>query len=76
MNTVFLIDKISLPISNIMVSTSHIMIPIITLFGTLNFYLLFKLNIHKKTDSTIITLDLDSSNITYNSIYITFDGTN
>ena len=52
------------------------MVPTITLFGTLNFYLLFKLNIHKKTDSTIITLDLDSSNITYNSIYITFDGTN
>ena len=62
------------PMSNIMVSTSHMIIPTITLFGMLNFYLLFKLNMHKKTDSTIITLD--SINIIYDSIYITFDDTN
>ena len=50
-----------------MVPMSHMMVPIITLLGTLNFYLLFKLNIYKKTDST---------NITYDDTYITFDGTN
>ena len=43
------------------------MVPTITLFGTLNFYLLFKFNIYKKPDSTYITFD---------GTYITFDGTN
>ena len=57
-----------------MVPTLHIMVPTITLLGTLNFYLLFKFNIYKKSDSTNITLD--GTNITYDSIYITFDGTN
>ena len=57
-----------------MVLMSHIMIPTITLLGTLNFYLLFKYNIYKKSDSTNITLD--STNITYDGIYITFDDTN
>ena len=57
-----------------MVLMSHIMIPIITLLGTLNFYLLFKYNIYKKSDSTNITLG--STNITYDGIYITFDDTN
>ena len=46
----------------------------ITLFGTLNFYLLFKFNIYKKSDSINITLD--SINITYDGTYITFDDTN
>jgi hypothetical protein len=50
-----------------MVLTSHMMVPIITLFSTLNFYLLFKINIYKK---------LDSTNITYDGTYIIFDGTN
>ena len=43
------------------------MIPTITLLDTLNFYLLFKFNIYKKSDST---------NITDNGTYITFDDTN
>jgi hypothetical protein len=55
------------PISHIMVPISHMIIPTITLLGTLNFYLLFKFNIYKKSDNTNITLD--STNITY-------DGTN
>ena len=50
-----------------MVLILHLMVPIIILFGTLNFYLLFKINIYKK---------LNSINITYDSTYITFDGTN
>ena len=53
-----------------MVPISHMMIPIITLLGTLNFYLLFKFNICKKY------ITLDSTNITYDGTYITFDGTN
>jgi hypothetical protein len=55
------------PMSHMMVPTSHMMVPTITLLGTLNFYLLFKFNIYKKSDST---------NITYDGTYITFDGTN
>jgi hypothetical protein len=43
------------------------MIELTTLHGTLNFYLLFKFNISKK---------LDSTNITYDGIYITFDNIN
>ena len=62
------------PMSHMLVSTSHMMVSTITLLGTLNFYLLFKFNIYKKTDSTNITLD--SNNITYDGTYITFDGTN
>ena len=50
-----------------MVLMSHIMIPTITLLGTLNYYLLFKYNIYKKSDNT---------NITYDSTYIKFDDTN
>ena len=50
-----------------MVPMLHMMVPIITLLGTQNFYLLFKFNIYKKSDST---------NITYDCNYITFDGTN
>ena len=46
---------------------SHMMIPTITLLDTLNFYLLFKFNIYKKSDNT---------NITYDSTYIKFDDTN
>ena len=49
-----------------MVITSHMMVPTITLLGTLHFYLLFKFNIYKKSDSTNIILD---------SINITYDGT-
>jgi hypothetical protein len=55
------------PMSHMMVSTSHMMVLTITLLGTLNFYLLFKFNIYKKTDSTNITLD---------GTYIIFDDTN
>ena len=62
------------PMSHMMVSTTYMMVSTITLLGTLNFYLLFKFNIYKKTDSTNITLD--SNNITYDGTYITFDGTN
>jgi hypothetical protein len=57
-----------------MVLMSHIMVPTITLLGTLNFYLLFKFNIYKKSNSTNITLD--STNITYDGTYITFDDIN
>jgi hypothetical protein len=53
--------------SHMMIHTSHMMVPTITLLDTLNFYLLFKFNIYKK---------LDSTNITYDDIYIIFDGTN
>ena len=45
-----------------MVPMSHMMVPIITLLGTLNFYLLFKFNIYK---------NIDSINITYDDTYIT-----
>ena len=62
------------PMSHMLVSTSHMMVSTITLLGTLNFYLLFKFNIYKKTDSTNITLD--NNNITYDVTYIIFDGTN
>jgi hypothetical protein len=62
------------PISHMIVPTSHMMVPTITLLGTLNFYLLFKFKIYKKTKSTNITLD--STKITYDGIYITFDDTN
>ena len=61
-------------ISHIMVITSHTMVLTITLLGTLNFYLLFKFNIYKKSDNTNITLD--STNIIYDGTYITFDSTN
>ena len=61
-------------ISHMIVPTSHMMVSTITLLGTLNFYLLFKFNIYKKTDSTNITLD--NNNITYDVTYIIFDGTN
>ena len=57
-----------------MVSTSYMMVFTITLFGTLNFYLLFKFNIYKKSYNTNITLD--STNITYDDTYITFDDIN
>ena len=50
-----------------MVPMSHMMVPIITLFGTLNFYLLFIFNIYKKSESI---------NITYDDTYIIFNGTN
>ena len=56
--------------SHMMVPTSHMMMLIITLLGTLNFYLLFKFNIYKKY------ITLDSTNITYDGTYITFDDTN
>ena len=46
--------------SYMMVPISHMIVLIITLFGTLNFYLLI----------------LDITNFTYNDIYITFDNTN
>ena len=62
------------PISHMIVPTSHMIVPTITLLGILNFYLLFKFNIYKKSDNTNITLDC--TNITYDNIYITFDGTN
>ena len=62
------------PMLHIMVPTSHMMVPTITLVGTLNFYLLFKFNIYKKSDSINITLD--STNITYDGTYITFDNIN
>ena len=58
------------PMSYMMVPTSYMMIPTITLRGTLNFYLLFKFNIYKKY------ITLDSTNITDDGTYITFDGTN
>ena len=54
-------------ISHMMIVTSHMMVPTITLLGTLNFYLLFKFNIYKK---------LNTTNITYDGVYITFNGTN
>ena len=60
--------------SHIMVLILRVMVPIITLFGTLKFYLLFKFNIYIKTDSADITLD--NTNITYDDTYITFDSTN
>ena len=68
--------------SHIMVPTSHMMVLTITLLGTLNFYLLFKFNIYKKTDSTSITYDdtyiyLKKIYIyIYDDTYIIFDGTN
>ena len=62
------------PMSHMMVSTTYMMVSTITLLGTLNFDLLFKFNIYKKTDSTNITLD--NNNITYDVTYIIFDGTN
>ena len=40
-----------------MVITSYMMVPIIILFGTLNFYLLFKFNKYKKSDNTNITYE-------------------
>ena len=43
------------------------MVLTITLLGTLNFYLLFKFNIYKKSYNT---------NIIYNGTYIIFDGIN
>ena len=55
------------PMAHMMVLISHMIVPTITLLGTLNFYLLFKFNIYKNSNST---------NITYDSTYITFDGTN
>ena len=55
------------PMAHMMVFTSYMMVPTITLLSTLNFYLLFKFNIYKKSNST---------NIIYDSTYITFDGTN
>ena len=63
-----------IPMSHILVPTSYIMVLTITLFGTLNFLLLFKFNIYKKLNSTNITLD--STNITYDDTYITFNGIN
>jgi hypothetical protein len=62
------------PMSHMIVPTSHMMVHTNTLLGTLNFNLLFKFNIYKKSDSINITLD--STNITYDSTYITFDSTN
>ena len=50
-----------------MVPMSHMMLPTITLLGILNIYLLFKFNIYKKSDCI---------NITFDGIYIIFDGTN
>ena len=55
------------PMSHMIVSISHMMVSTITLLGTLNFNLLFKFNIYKKSDNT---------SITYNDTYIIFDGTN
>ena len=52
--------------SYLMIPISHMIVATITLFGTLNFYLLFKFNIYEKSDST---------NITYDDTYITFDDT-
>ena len=49
------------------VLTLHMMVHTITLLGILNFYLLFKFNISKKSNST---------NITYNGTYIIFDSIN
>ena len=49
-----------------MVLISHMMVYIITLFGIINFYLLFKFNIYKKSGSI---------NITYDGTYIIFDDT-
>ena len=44
------------PMSHMMIPTLHMMITTIT-FGTLNFYLLFKFNIYKKSCITNITYD-------------------
>ena len=55
------------PMLHMMVPISHMMVPTITLLGILNFYLLFKFNIYKKSDCT---------NIIYDGTYITFDSTN
>ena len=55
------------PMAHMMVLISHMIVPTITMLGTLNFYLLFKFNIYKNSNST---------NITYDSTYITFDSTN
>ena len=57
-----------------MVPISHMIVPTITLLGTLNFYLLFKFKIYKKTENINITLD--NTKITYDGIYIIFDDTN
>ena len=46
------------------------MVPTITLLGTLNFYLLFKFNIYKKKNQIVLI-----SNWIYNT-NITFDDTN
>ena len=62
------------PMSHMIAPTSHMMVHTIILLGTLNFYLLFKFNIYKKSDSINITLD--STNITYDGTYITFDNIN
>ena len=56
------------------VRTSHMMVPTITLLGSLNFYLLFKFKIYKKSYKTNIALD--DTNIIYDDTYITFDDTN
>ena len=46
-------------ISHMMVITLYMMVVFtITLLDTLNFYLLFKFNIYKKSDSTNITFDI------------------
>ena len=63
-----------IPMTLILISTSYIIVLIITLFGILNFLLLFKFNIYKKLNST--NIKLDSTNITYDGTYITFNGTN
>ena len=57
-----------------MVPISHMIVPTITLLGTLNFYLLFKFKIYKKIENINITLD--NTKITYDGIYIIFDDTN
>ena len=43
------------PMSHMVIPTSHMMVLIITLLGFLNFNLLFKFNICKKSNSTKIT---------------------
>ena len=60
--------------SHMMVITSHMLVPIITLIGTLNFvmvgtlnFYLFKFNTYKKLDNTTITCDDN---------YIIFDSNN
>ena len=60
--------------SHIIVLTSHMMVPTITLFGTLNFYLFFKFNIYKKSYNTNITWD--STNITYLNSFVSCACTN